>query len=90
MGAQFTLGVIPQKLKPLTKLSLVQLQGRWALWKKVAAGEYDNNGLLLTYEHFLKVFDFSRTGIEGNELFMYFESDTAGNSKPLPRCDGNA
>ena len=73
MGSQWSMGVVREAWRNMTSMDLEEIQAKWNLWMKMAAAEYDNPGILMNYEHFLKVFGLSKT--KGHTLFEYMESD---------------
>ena len=72
MGSQWSLGVVREQWRNLTAMDLDEINAKWNLWMKIAASEYDNPGILMSYEHFLQVFDLTKA--KGHPLFQYFES----------------
>ena len=62
------MGVIPDRLEPLVSLSLAQLNAKWTRWLKLADDEYDNPGMLMSYQLFLELFGLPHE--LSHELFM--------------------
>jgi hypothetical protein len=73
MGSQWSMGVVREVWRNLMAMDMDEINAKWSLWMKTAAAEYDNPGILMTYEHFRKVFNLSKS--KGHVLFEYFESE---------------